>query len=53
MTGIETIAKTRGPLVEDDSVEAIMVKPLDNRTFAEAIGIIEQYWSLSRLPNGD
>lgn len=53
MTEIETIAKTRGPLVEDDSAEAIMVKPLDNKTFAETIGIIEQYRSLSRLPNGD
>jgi hypothetical protein len=52
MTEIETIATTRGPLVEDDSVEAIMVKPLDNKTFVETIGIIEHYWGLSRLPNG-
>ena len=53
MTEIETIAMTRGPLVEDDSVEAVMVKPRDNKTFVETIGIIEQYRSLSQLPNGD
>ncbi len=52
MTQIKTIATTRGQLVEDDSVEEVMVKPLDNKIFAETIGIIEQHWSLSRLPNG-
>ena len=34
-------------------VAGYMVKPLDNKTFVETIKIIDQYWTLSELPNGD
>jgi len=34
-------------------VAGYMVKPLDNKTFVETIRVIDQYWTLSELPNGD
>ncbi|NQT03403.1 MAG: response regulator [Planctomycetes bacterium] len=36
------------------SVAGYIVKPVDYAEFSEAIGIINQYWALSKLPsNGD
>lgn len=34
-------------------IAGYMVKPLDNKTFVETIKIIDHYWTLSELPNGD
>lgn len=34
-------------------IAGYMVKPLGNKAFVETIRIIDQYWTLSELPNGD
>jgi CheY-like chemotaxis protein len=34
-------------------IAGYMVKALDNKTFVETIRIIDRYWTLSELPNGD
>jgi len=39
-------------LVEDDSVDAMMVKPVDYKKFPELIRAIDLYWTLSELPDG-
>jgi len=34
------------------SVAGYVVKPVDYKGFAEAIRIVDSYWTLSKLPNG-
>ena len=37
----------------DFGVAGYIVKPVDYKQFVEAIGVLDMYWTLVRLPTGE